>query len=159
MTKWTEWIPIDDAISGNRRLAKHGIYQIRAVTPRGKPIRINRLLGADTEGILYVGRSGLKPRSPLRTIANRLREFLARGRHSGGITYANACSCLSGARRFAGHRLEVRAMFLDDNITETEWRVLATYFEKHAELPPCNSSAGARPKDVATQQPIEAACQ
>ena len=152
MTKWTDWMPIDAAIVGNRKLAKHGIYQIRAITPRGKPIRINRLLGTDTEGILYVGRSGFKLRSPSRSISNRLREFLAR-RHSGGITYAKACSCLNGARRFVGHELEVRAMFVDDTqIAATEARVLAKYFETHAELPPCNSSAGARPKDVATQQ-------
>lgn len=147
--KWTEWTPIEAAISGDQRLAAHGIYQIRAVTPRGKPIRINRLLGADPEGVLYVGRSGLKFRSPSRTIANRLREFLKQ-QHSGGITYAKACSCLNGTPRFAGHQLQVRALFLEDkHITATESSVLAEYFAKHAELPPCNSSAGARGENIA----------
>ncbi len=146
MIKWTKWMPIETAASGEQRLVAHGIYQIRAVTPRGKPIRIDRLLGNDPKGILYVGRSGIKSRSPSRTIANRLREFLAQ-RHSGGVTYAKACARLNVTARFMGHRLEARAIFLKDkDISTTESRVLAEYFSKHAELPPCNSSAGLRRK-------------
>ena len=76
--KWTEWIPIDAAISGDQQLGAHGVYQIRAVTPRVRPIHIDRILGADPEGILYVGRSGLKLRAPRAQLLTDCANFCGR---------------------------------------------------------------------------------
>ena len=146
VSKWTQWTDIRIAAFGDRRLVGYGVYEIRAVTPNRKPISINRVRASDPEGILYIGRSGFKSRSPLRTVANRIKEFLGQ-RHSGGITYAKARDRLNRAPPFAGHTLEARAMFVPDkSIVFAERRVLAQYFAKYAELPPCNSSAGTRSK-------------
>ena len=144
MKRWTRWMNTEEAQTRNGVLEKFGLYQIRAVGPSGTPIPICRLKQVDLDGILYVGRSGVQTRSPSRTVANRIREFLEK-HHSGGITYAKAALRLKGHARFAGHRLQVRALFLPDTaITIEETRVLEQYFKKYAELPPCNSSSGRR---------------
>lgn len=144
MGRWTRWMSIEEAKERNGKLKEYGLYQIRAVKPSGKPIPIPRMRMSDRDGILYIGRSGLKRKSPVRTLANRIREFENK-QHSGGITYADAASRLKGVPRYAGHRLEVRAMFLPDAmIVQEEARIIKNYFRKYAELPPCNSSAGSR---------------
>lgn len=144
MGRWTKWMGIEEAKERNGKLKEYGLYQIRAVKPSGKPIPIPRMRMTDPDGILYIGRSGLQGKSLARTLANRIREFENK-HHSGGITYADAAARLKGVPRFAGHRLEVRAMFLPDEMTvQEEARVLNSYFKKYAELPPCNSSAGSR---------------
>ncbi|MBZ0124931.1 MAG: hypothetical protein K8F32_01035 [Rhodocyclaceae bacterium] len=135
---------IEEAKERNGKLKEYGLYQIHAVKPSGKPIPIPRMRMSDRDGILYIGRSGLKRKSPVRTLANRIREFENK-QHSGGITYADAASRLKGVPRYAGHQLEVRAMFLPDAmIVQEEARIIKNYFRKYAELPPCNSSAGSR---------------
>jgi hypothetical protein len=142
--KWTGWLDIDEARERNGRLSRFGLYQIRAVSSSGEPIAIHRLKGIDPEGILYVGRSGFRARSPNRTLANRIGEFMKQ-HHSGGITYGKAASRLRNEPRFVGHRLQVRALFLSDSvIAREETRVLEAYFNRHAEWPPCNSNAGSR---------------
>lgn len=144
MGRWTRWMSLEKAKERNGKLKEYGLYQIRAVKPSGTPIPIPRMRMTDPEGILYIGRSGLKRKSPARTLANRVREFENK-HHSGGITYADAASRLKGVPRYAGHQLEIRAMFLPDAmIAQAEAKVLASYFRKFAELPPCNSSRGSR---------------
>ena len=144
MGRWTKWLGIEGAKERNGKLKEYGLYQIRAIKPSGKPIPIPRMRMTDPDGILYIGRSGLQGKSPARTLANRIRKFENK-HHSGGITYADAAARLKGVSRFAGHRLEVRAMFLPDAmIVLEEARIINSYFRKYAELPPCNSSAGSR---------------
>lgn len=144
MGRWAKWMGIEEAKERNGKLKEYGLYQIRAVKPSGKPISIPRMRMTDPDGILYIGRSGLKGMSPARTLANRIREF-ENEQHSGGITYFRAASRLKGVPRYAGHQLEIRAMFLPDAmIVQAEAEVLASYFWKFAELPPCNSSRGTR---------------
>lgn len=144
MGRWTRWISLEAAKERNGKLKEYGLYQIRAVKPSGKPIPMPRMRMTDPDGILYIGRSGLQGKSIKRTLANRIREFENKY-HSGGITYADAAARLKGVPKFAGHRLEVRTMFLPDAIiVQEEAKVLESYFRKYAELPPCNSSAGSR---------------
>lgn len=144
MRPWTPWIEIEAACARNGAFREFGVYQIRAVSTSGDPIPINRLIGTDANGILYTGRSGYRNGTGYRTIANRIAEFMNQ-RHSGGITYARARRWLQRDRRFANHRLNVRALFLPDSaIVATETLLLDTYFSRHGELPPCNSQAGSR---------------
>lgn len=140
MGKWSDWVEIELAKSSSGPFDNFGIYQIRAVAPSNEPIPICRLVGIDSLGILYVGRSGYRYQRSKRTIANRIREFV-RQQHSGGITYASARKVLQQSPKFSQHRLQVRAMFLpDDKIGKAESSVLNDYFSIYAELPPCNSS-------------------
>jgi len=141
MGRWSGWLPIDLAATTSGPLAaSYGIYQIRAVSRPKKPIRIPRLGGYDQRGLMYIGRSGHRVKSPNRTLARRLQEFLGQ-HHSGGITYAKALAVLRRARRYSKHLLEVRVMELTDRtINASEVEQLRRYFRSYAELPPCNSS-------------------
>jgi hypothetical protein len=139
MDRWSDWIDIELAKSQHGLLSDFGVYQIRVVTPSGEPISISRMVGVDSLGILYVGRSGYRHQRSKRTVANRIREFL-RQQHSGGVTYARAKDTLQRASQFSDHRLQVRAMFLpDEEIDAKESGILRDYFSRHGELPPCNS--------------------
>ena len=139
MSRWSDWIDIELAKSRHGPLNDFGIYQIRAVTPSGEPIPISRIVGVDSSGIVYMGRSGYRHQRSKRTVANRIREFLRR-RHSGGVTYARAKETLQRASQFSDHCLQVRAMLLaDEEIDAMESDVLRDYFSRHGELPPCNS--------------------
>lgn len=60
MSRWSDWIDIELAKSRQGPLNDFGVYQIRAVTLSGEPIPISRIVGVDSSGILYVGRSGYR---------------------------------------------------------------------------------------------------
>jgi hypothetical protein len=140
MSNWTDWIDIDLAKSNQGPLNDFGIYEIRVVDSKGQPVPISRLVGVDSVGLLYVGRSGYRWQKTHRTVANRVGEFI-RQQHSGGITYARARETLQKTKRFSDHCLQIRGMFLPDKeIDLAEIKVLRNYFSEHAELPPCNSA-------------------
>jgi hypothetical protein len=138
MSNWTDWVTIETAKSKKGPFNHLGIYQIRAVTPTGEPIPINRFVGIDLLGILYIGRSGYTSN---RSIANRIGEFV-RQQHSGGDTYARAKQVLEREPQFSGHLLQVRTklIFTKEEIDLAEAKALREYFSEHAELPPCNSA-------------------
>lgn len=140
MSKWSKWVDIENAKSKKGPFNDFGVYELRAVNQSNSPIPINRLIGTDPLGILYIGRSGYGGKNSARTIANRIREFVQR-QHSGGITYAKAKSVLKKAAQFSGHHLQVRAVFAaDDEIEAAESKELRKYFAEYGELPPCNSA-------------------
>jgi hypothetical protein len=60
MSKWSDWVDIEIAKSKQGLFVDFGIYQIRATTKSNRPILINRLVGADSLGILDIGRSGYR---------------------------------------------------------------------------------------------------
>ncbi len=140
MSDWTNWENIEIAKVKKGVFNDFGIYQIHAISPDEKVIPINRLVGSDPLGIIYIGRSGINSESPNRTIANRINEFV-KAQHSGGVTYLRALPILKRSSIFHGHRLQARAMFLPDNeIKVAETKIMSNYFELYGELPPCNSS-------------------
>ena len=148
MSNWADWVSIETAKSKRGPFNHLGIYQIRAVTPAGESIPIHRLVGIDSSGILYIGRSGYNSN---RSIANRIGEFVrqqhsGRQKHSGGVTYARAKPILERAPQFSGHHLQVRAKLLStkEDIDLAEAKALDEYFSEHAELPPCNSARNKR---------------
>ena len=146
--KWSEWkyIPSRPRPRGKYpRLYEHayGIYQIRAADVAGKPIPIPRMGSVDEEGILYIGRSGYKDRSPSRTLAVRLKEF-EQVDHSGAQTYflAECTGCLNQGI-YKKHKLQCRVMYLSgdkEEIDKKEIGAIGQYFCRFGELPPCNSS-------------------
>lgn len=101
--------------------------------PETEPPQIQRLVGADPSGLVYIGRSGLRASGNGRTVANRMREWLAIW-HPGAALYDKAKTMLGN------HRLQVRALFLhDEGIVATEAEELINYRRRHGELPPFNS--------------------
>lgn len=118
----------------------YGVYRVQLADTSGTPVPLGRICGVDTEGVLYVGRSGFGSQGTFRTVARRLREFQKRA-HSGGQTYAQAKLIYDRVVLFQGHRLFATAMSLPDaEIARAEERTLRAYFQAFGELPPLNSA-------------------
>jgi hypothetical protein len=142
MERWSKWFDINNKDKLKQELQnKYGIYEIRIVVSNGSPIKIMRFSNkVDSIGLLYIGRSGYSRQKTNRTLFKRIDEF-SKQHHSGGKTYDKANKVLQHNRAFRNHKLQVRVMFLPDKeINAAESRELNRYFEKFAELPPCNSS-------------------
>lgn len=140
---WGSWHEIERANFNERDY--FGIYEIQMVNQLGHPIPISRIGGIDKEGIIYIGRSGLK--RP-RTLSRRLHEFQI-GKHSGAKTYELVSEVLERLKpAYSNHKLQYRAIHLPvdkvkgdmPEIVFKEGRALGDYFSKYAELPPCNSN-------------------
>jgi hypothetical protein len=58
MSKWSKWVDIESAKSKKGSFNDFGVYEVRAVNQSNSPIPINRFIGTDPLGILYIGRSG-----------------------------------------------------------------------------------------------------
>ena len=135
MTRWTRWFPIDDpALRSTFR--GFGIYHIRLVDARGQAVPVPRLAASDPSGTIYLGRSGT---GGSRTVAKRVSEFMG-GPHSGGRRWAKVSKVLKRRRALPGVALQVRAMLGPQSVERAEAAELRRYFNRFAELPPCNSS-------------------
>ena len=141
MYKWSNWENIKIAKSNKGPFNEYGIYQISVADKSNSPIPINRLIGTDPLGILYIGRSGFRRSPNKRTIANRIREFLNK-KHSGYDSYVIAKTALDKIAQYSDHHLQVRIfpINVDDEIESSESRIIYEYVEIYGELPPCNSS-------------------
>lgn len=138
--RWTKWYSIDDAMSSIPPIA-YGIYKIRVTNSKGIPICIDRIGGVDDSGIVYIGRSGFKKKSPNRTLITRIWEFY-QGNHSGGDTYyLSNQHRLSLTNNFRSHEINACCLILPDkSISQMEGAFLLQYFKRFGELPPFNSN-------------------
>lgn len=127
MSKWSNFINVELAISPIGLFAsRFGIYQIRAVTPRGKPLQIGRLIKTDPAGIVYIGRSDRE------SIATRIRKNVNNPKGYTGVK-----------DRLPKHHLEARAMTLSaDETSSRELALLNQYRSEYGELPPFNLKFG-----------------
>ena len=151
---WSSWQNIEHAKAEQR--GYYGLYQIRMVNEIGNPLPIQRIAGIDKEGIIYIGRA-----IPRNTLARRIREFqgtaqLKNASHSGGETYVLMQTNLKYSdHTYKNHKLQYRVkhlytdrieLELDEQenfkhkVKKGEEKALADYFNKYAELPPCNSN-------------------
>lgn len=141
MSRWTNWYDIQQARSSHGPLAdRYGLYRIRIVIaskgrqPRRVPIR--RLVGVDSDGVIYIGRSGVR-RNGQRDIANRVNEFLHQ-QHSAGVRYNRH---VKRKLRRRGYELQVSGRSVaDDSLKASEASALRKYLKIHAELPPLNNN-------------------
>jgi hypothetical protein len=116
-----------------------GIYQVRMVDSKGKPVAIDRIGGVDEEGLIYVGFSN--------NVGERIKEFHStlslKGKHDGASTYfLMRQNLVSLGHDYASCKLQCTVTRLPGT-SETELRkqeaiMLANYFSKYSELPPCN---------------------
>jgi hypothetical protein len=118
-----------------------GIYRVRMVDAKGRPVPLQRLCGVDRDGIIYIGRSGKSTCKSDRSTKKRLGEFFNHGSHSGSWTYWQAKKVFQRLKKYEPHRIEAAVICLkDDDIYSGEKRALRAYFEEFGELPPFNSS-------------------
>ena len=151
---WSSWEDIEQA-----KFKEHGyfgIYQIRMVDGVGNPLPVGRIVDVDQEGVIYIGKAG-----PVQTLAKRIHKFesvskLGKAKHSGGETYILLkMKLIFSDHAFKNHKLQYKVVHLDTDriepdlseqenfklkIEREEINVLADYFNKYGELPPCNSS-------------------
>ncbi len=119
-----------------------GVYYIRWVNGRDKPVPIPRVLRKDAEGILYIGMTGQGPGSGLCT---RLWTFWDKacgrqGAHSGAKRFLRNLSSRISVEHleYCCRRLKTR-----EKASELERECLKYYEKQYGELPPLNG-AGAR---------------
>lgn len=148
--KWTDWDNIKNA-SNNAR-AYYGVYKIGLIDASRNPIPVKRIHGEDKEGIIYIGRA-----RPYLSLATRINQFNKIIKHSGAGTYFLLMLCLAQYEDTSSYDLQytVYRMCSTETISknndlereknmiiEKERNVLAEYFQKYCELPPCNSNFG-----------------
>jgi hypothetical protein len=140
LPSWGPWFELIDETDWP---ADYGIYRARMSDAAGNPLTLNRLCGADREGIIYIGRSGYLEGKTQRTLGQRLYEFYFEGPHSGGWTYWQAKQLFQAHDLFAEHRLFASVIVLPGTkaeIVPAEMWALRVYFDTFAELPPFNSA-------------------
>ncbi len=104
-------------------------------------MHIHRIGGTDPDGILSIGRSGLRTAKTSRTLGKRLREFW-KGYHSEAYTFGLARAKLGRLPQFLGFHLWASIVSLDDDreIAKTEIHAMRRYFDRFLELPPFNGA-------------------
>ena len=135
---WTNWKRFAKE-NLNRCPESPGVYYIRWVNKRGKPVPIGRILGTDPEGTVYIGMTGKGNGSGL---CNRLWTFWDKASGRAGAH--------SGAKRF--RRNLVKHASIDDfefchrrassreDARRIEIACLRDYEKTWGELPPLNGS-------------------
>ena len=135
---WTAWQGIAQARIEGKDYP--GIYQVRIVDEAVIPLPIHRITGIDEEGIIYIGSGDVNER-----IKELQRALNVKGHHNGGSTYI----LMRQNFRYMGPiyancKPQYRVMlFPSADKVECERQeaiMLADYFSKYSELPPCNSS-------------------
>jgi hypothetical protein len=111
-----------------------GVYFIHSYN-NGHPAKLNRVMGKDEEGVLYIGKSE-NLRERLRMLWRVLNPKLKATAHSFGTKY-NANKKL---REF----FPMKSLYVSYRITSEpktlEYELLDKYFLKYGEVPPFNSS-------------------
>jgi hypothetical protein len=135
---WSAWQDIAQA--GPTRENYPGIYQIRIVDKAGNPVPIHRVASTDGDGIIYIGSGDANTR-----INDFRRTLNFKAHHNGGSTYL----LMQMNFKHIGHAYEnckpqYRVTHLPNvrkaKLENQEAVILADYFNKYCELPPCNSS-------------------
>ena len=137
---WTKWRHLTDQDLNDHWDQSSGVYYIRLVNRRGKPAQIQRVLGADREGTLYIGMAGSGNDGGL---CNRLWGFWTaisgtdETQHGAGRKYRRLLS-----KRFPGHRLQYCFRRLKDakRARQIEKECLMDYQKCFGEIPPLNRS-------------------
>jgi hypothetical protein len=122
-------------LSNIQDLGKPGIYRIFLFDSKGKPSTINRFIGSDPSGLIYIGAAEKT------TIKYRLNAFLRsmdetrlQNNHSGGRKVKE--------RHVVASLIKKRVLFFSylecSNAKEIEKTELSEYLNSYGELPPLN---------------------
>ncbi len=135
---WTNWRCFNKETL-SRCPESSGVYYVRWVDKKGKPVPIGRILGADPAGTLYIGMTGEGKASGL---CNRLWTFWDKasgrlGAHSGAKRFGrNLAKHISiDELEFCHRRIANRKEAL-----RVERECLLDYVKKWGKLPPLNGA-------------------
>jgi excinuclease UvrABC nuclease subunit len=110
-----------------------GVYKIYSLDVEGNPLPLQRVLGADVDGVLYIGKtSNLKNR--LRMLWRALNpDYLATG-HTFGVNYKQL--------EIIRHAFPLQTLAVDYEVTthygERETELIEQYRQQFGEVPPMN---------------------
>ena len=111
-----------------------GVYFIHSYY-NGHPTRLNRVLGTDEEGLLYIGKSE-NLRERLRMLWRVLNPKLKATAHTFGTKYNN--------NKKLREAFPLKSLYVSYRTTSEpktlEFELLDKYFSKYGEVPPFNSS-------------------
>lgn len=111
-----------------------GVYFIYSYN-NNTPIKLNRVLGIDKEGVLYIGKSD-NLRERLRMLWRVLNRKLKATAHTFGTKYNN--------NKKLEEAFPLKSLYISFRITTNpkilESELLDKYFSKYGEVPPFNSS-------------------
>jgi len=119
----------------NANLPDHGVYFIYLFDNKAKPCNINRLLGIDSSGLLYIGaaaRTTLKYR--LSAFFNSMNPQRRQNNHSGGCKVLGIASL----RSFVDENVLYFEVLDSEDAMEEERIQLSLYRESFGEVPPLN---------------------
>ena len=130
---WSAWIPLSTPGNPAKGL-KSGVYRVRGVNDKGRPIHIPRALGTDIHGIMYIGMGNLHVRVGL---------LMPLGMESQTSTHTFA----STYREFYLFRLaktaNLQVQFRESQTPEgDEFLLTLQYKQRFGDLPPGNRRLG-----------------
>ena len=136
-TDWTEWMGF-----GEEELMdipkKRGVYQFRCVDQKGIPVPIQRLIGKDSGGIVYIGQcNDLHKRIKGFWVTIQEKDF---SRHAAGWSYVS----MNFYSIFPPNRLQFRYKTAK-NPAAVERALILYYLKEFMALPPLNFSRGTYP--------------
>jgi len=131
MAEWTEWRPLNGLYDDDTS-RKQGVYEIRFVDTKKKPIVVRRLAGVDERGLYYIGKAS-------GTFRQEIGRFLP-DQDSEGEVHEDIAETLRSRPGFQDYRLQYRVRVIEDKgmIGEAEAVYLGMYLEEFCELPPGN---------------------
>lgn len=113
----SRWRKAADWPCWRKELPNSYTYRARAVNANGEPLKISRLRGIDSRGLIYIGETGVKDDDSSERVAN-----LARGLSGVAPSYAH-----NAAKRFWDERWDAKLNAVDPSYTvEIGW-------DEHAE--------------------------
>lgn len=129
--KWTDWFNIDDKCDYQRS----GVYKVRLANANGNAYKLERLLRADKEGIMCIGRaSDMKQRNA---------HFLSAIKAVYGHSELNLVYYLKKytgfKKKFKNSQFQYCFRKCSKSKSEEE-KLIKKYFKKFGEVPPLNST-------------------
>lgn len=133
---WTDWHPADEQLAATldrEHGSREALYMVATDDEDGKPIPVPRVLGIDSEGVLYLGRGQL---------ADRVADARSAAKAGSGA-HEKVRKAHGMAARLSGQpRPLLFAWIVVEKADAAELRWLEGYEQKFGELPPCNSAKG-----------------
>lgn len=109
-----------------------GVYKLYCCNKK-EPIKVERVLKPDPEGILYIGKA-MSFLDRVITLKKSLSPDYVSSNHECGVRYKNSEQFM---KKFPFEKLWIK-LIQCENIDKTEHRLLSDYEKRYGELPPLN---------------------
>ncbi|MFH0978973.1 MAG: hypothetical protein V1837_06775 [Candidatus Woesearchaeota archaeon] len=126
----SEWLILDE-LEVKKVPSKPGAYKISVFKADGTPIRINRFLGVDPEGVIDIGES-----TDLHARLQNFKRNIEKG--SGGHMAGWRFHFLKLYEKFKILKFSFEVCATKEQAYKKEYAMMKRYIDEHKELPPLN---------------------